>query len=104
MRTTLTINDSEYAFAQSLAQARAIKLGDAIAEILRTGRETIQSASGLKMRRLKGGGGLMVIDTPPAARKVSVQEVADMIARSEQEEDDRSIAFATTGKFPDWPS
>ena len=46
----------------------------------------------------------MVIDTPPGARKVSVQEVADMIARSEQEEDDRSIAFATTGKFPDWPS
>ena len=51
MRTTLTINDSEYAFAQSLAQARAIKLGDAIAEILRIGRETIQSQPGLKMRR-----------------------------------------------------
>ncbi len=104
MRTTLTIDDSEYAFAQALAQARAIRLGDAIAEILRVGRETIQSTPALKMRRLKGGGGLMVIDTPAGSGKVSAQEVADMIARSEQEEDDRSIAFATTGKFPDWPS
>ena len=61
MRTTLTIDDSEYEFALALAQARAIKLGDAIAEILRTGRETIQAMPGLKMRRLKGGGGLMLV-------------------------------------------
>lgn len=100
MRTTLTIDDEEYSFARSLAQARAIKLGDAFAEILRMGRERIQSTPELKMRRLPGGGGLMVIETPPGARKVSVQEVADMIARSEQDEDDRSIAFAITGKFP----
>lgn len=107
MRTTLTLDDEEFSYAQAYAQARAMKLGDAVSEIIRKVRKTSSSApqrddsrTGMRHVPVAGTDGLWVFDTPLDAPKISKEEVARLIAQSEQEEDDRSIEFARTGKFP----
>ena len=45
MRTTLTLDDEEFSYAQAYAQARAMKLGDAVSEIIRKMRKTTSLAS-----------------------------------------------------------
>lgn len=107
MRTTLTLDDEEFSYVQAYAQARAMKLGDAVSEIIRKVRKTtalpLQAPNarvGLRHIPMAGSDGLWVFDTPPDAPKISKEEVARLIAQSEQEEDDRSIEFARTGKFP----
>ena len=107
MRTTLTLDDEEFSYAQAYAQARAMKLGDAVSEIIRKMRKTTSltpqlanSRTGMRHIPMAASDGLWVFDTPSDAPKISKEEVARLISQSEQEEDDRSIEFARTGKFP----
>lgn len=107
MRTTLNLEDEEFSYAQAYAQARAMKLGDAVSEIIRKMRKSANARPhpakaklGMRHIAIEGTDGLWVFDTPSDAPKISAEEVARLIAQSEQEEDDRSIEFARTGKFP----
>jgi hypothetical protein len=49
MRTTLTLEDEAFATAQAYAKSRAIKLGQAISELIVRG-----SSGGVPMRQLNG--------------------------------------------------
>jgi hypothetical protein len=109
MRTTLTIDDAAFSFFKAYANARALKMGEAVSEIafkmqdmLRLAPSDIgQSPPGMKHIPIRGSSGLWVFDVPPGTPKMTAEEVAALIAKSEQDEDDRSIEFARTGKFPD---
>lgn len=113
MRTTLTIDDAAFSFFKTYAQARALKIGEAVSEIALKMQETLRASSstadnptlnpahGMKHIPIKGSSGLWVFDVPPGTPKITKEEVAALIAKSEQDEDDRAIEFARTGKFPE---
>ena len=109
MRTTLTIDDAAFSFFKTYAQARALKIGEAVSEIALKMQETLRASAnaaekptlGMKHIPIKGSSGLWVFDLPPGTPKMTKEQVAALIAKSEQDEDDRSIEFARTGKFPE---
>lgn len=103
MRTTLKLEDEAFEFAQAYANARAMKLGDAVSELIVKAREavtgkTTKPSLGMKFVPIKGTDGLWVFDMPPGTPKLSAKEVRDLIERSEQDEDDRIIAMSQRPK------
>lgn len=75
MRTTVTLEDDAFGMAQSYAQARALKLGQAISELIRRG-----SGERLALRKK---GGVWVFDLPPDAPRVTSRQVKDMLDDSQ---------------------
>ena len=71
MRTTLTIEDDAFSKAQAYANARALKLGQAVSELIRRG-----TADKLPMRKKNGA---WVFDLPPGTPKVTAAQVKDML-------------------------
>ncbi len=71
MRTTVTLDDDAFGMAQSYAQARALKLGQAISELVRRG-----SGERLPVRKKAG---VWVFDLPADAPKVTARQVEDML-------------------------
>jgi hypothetical protein len=71
MRTTFTLDDDAAALAQNFAQANALRLGQAVSELIRR-------ASAPPMK-LKKKGDLWVIPATPGAPKVSSQQIKDII-------------------------
>ena len=71
MRTTFTLDDDAAALAQNYAKANALRLGQAVSELIRR-------ASAPPMK-LKKKGGLWVIQATPGAPKVAAQQIKDMI-------------------------
>ncbi len=71
MRTTFTLDDDAAALAQNFAQANAMRLGQAVSELIRR-------ASAPPMK-LKKKGDLWVIAATPGAPKVSAQQIKDII-------------------------
>lgn len=71
MRTTLTIEDDAFSKAQAYADARALKLGQAVSELIRRG-----TADKLPMRQKNGA---WVFDLPPETPKVTARQVKDLI-------------------------
>lgn len=71
MRTTITLEDDAFATAQAYAQARALKLGQAISDLIRRG-----SAERLPLRQ---EGGVWVFDLPPGTPGVTAQQVKGML-------------------------
>ncbi len=71
MRTTLTLESDAFAVAQTYAQARSLKLGQAVSELIRLG-----SAERLPMRKR---GGVWVFELPADTPKVSAARVKDML-------------------------
>jgi hypothetical protein len=71
MRTTFTLDDDAAALARNYANARSLRLGKAVSELIRR-------ASAPPMK-LKKKGQLWVIPAKPGAPKVSAREVKDMI-------------------------
>jgi len=74
MRTTLNLEDSAFATAQAYARARAIKLGQAVSELIRRG-----SSGNVAMKQVNG---LWVFDLPPDAPKVTAQQVKQLLDES----------------------
>jgi hypothetical protein len=74
VRTTITIEDDAFAAAQAYAQARALKLGQAISDLIRRG-----SAERLPVKRT---GGVWVFDLPQDTPKVTSRQVKDMLEES----------------------
>ena len=71
MRTTLTLDTDAFATAQACARARAVKLGQAVSELIRLG-----SAERLAVRQQDG---VWVFDRPADAPKVSAARVKELL-------------------------
>ena len=74
MRTTLTLEDDAFSTAQAYARARAIKLGQAISELIRRG-----SAGKVPMKQMNG---VWVFDLPPNTPTVTAEQVKQMLDES----------------------
>jgi hypothetical protein len=74
MRTTITLEDDAFATAQAYARSRALKLGQAVSELIRRG-----SAQRLPIKRV---GGVWVFDLPPDTPAVTAQQVRAMLDES----------------------
>ena len=72
MRTTLTLEDDAFATAQAYAKARAIKLGQAVSELIRR--------SSTEKIPFKQTGGVWAFDLPldtPKATQVQVRQLLE---------------------------
>jgi hypothetical protein len=71
MRTTLTLEDDAFAAAQAYAQARALKLGQAVSELIRRGSS--------QRLPLVQKGGVWVFDLPDSAPLVTAEQVKNLL-------------------------
>jgi uncharacterized protein YggE len=71
MRTTLNIEDDAFQKAQAYADARALKLGQAVSELIRRG-----TADKLPMKRKNGA---WVFELPAGSPKVTARQVKDLM-------------------------
>jgi hypothetical protein len=71
MRTTLTIEDDAFSKAQAYANARALKLGQAVSELIRRG-----TADKLPMKQKNGA---WIFELPPDTPRVTAKQVKDMM-------------------------
>ena len=71
MRTTLTLEDDAFATAQAYAKARAIKLGQAVSELIRR--------SSVEKMTFKQTGGVWVFDLPADTPKASATQVKELL-------------------------
>ena len=74
VRTTITIEDDAFAVANAYAKARALKLGQAVSELIRRG-----SAEKLP---LKQEDGVWVFDLPPDTPRVTARQVQQLLDES----------------------
>lgn len=74
MRTTITLEDDAFATARAYAQARALKLGQAVSELIRRGST--------ERLPLKQKDGVWVFDLPPDTPRVTAQRVQQMLDES----------------------
>ncbi len=102
MRTTLNLEDGAFEFAQTYANARAMKLGDAVSELIVKARDAVtgktKASLGMKFVPVDGTDGLWVFDLPAGTPKMTAEEVRDLIEKSEQDEDDRIMAMSQRPK------
>ena len=71
MRTTLTLESDAFMTAQSYAQARSLKLGQAVSELIRL-------ASGERLP-LKQHDGVWVFDLPASTPKITAARVKQLL-------------------------
>jgi hypothetical protein len=74
MRTTLTLEDDAFATASAYARARALKLGQAVSELIRRG-----SAEKLPLKQVDG---IWVIDLPADAAPLTARRVQQLLDES----------------------
>ena len=74
MCTTIKLKDDAFATAQAYAQARAIKLGQAVSELILRG-----NAPKVAMKQVNG---IWVFDLPADTPKVSAQKVKQLLDES----------------------
>ena len=72
MRTTLTLDDDAFATARTYAQARAIKLGQAVSELVKRG-------AAVEAPALRQVVGIWVFDLPEAAPPVTAEQVRRLL-------------------------
>ena len=70
MRTTITLEDDAFAAATAYARARALKLGQAVSELIRRG-----SADRVPLKQVNG---VWVFDLPADAPPLTARQVARM--------------------------
>ena len=71
MRTTISIDDKAFEAATAYARARALKLGQAVSELILRG-----SAGKLPIKQVKG---VWVFDLPADTPRVSMQQVQKLL-------------------------
>ena len=74
MRTTITLEDDAFLTATAYARARALKLGQAVSELIRRG-----SAEKMPLKQVDG---VWVIDLPADAAPLSARQVQQMLDES----------------------
>ena len=78
MRTTITIEDDAFAAAKAYASAKAIKLGDAISELIRRGSGKAVPAGPALIKK----DGVWLFDLPAGAPRVTAAQVRDLMDES----------------------
>lgn len=73
MRTTLNLQPNAFELAATYANARALKLGDAVSELIL--RNQVPAASG----QLKKVGEVWVMDLPKGQANISAAQVKNML-------------------------
>ncbi|HOB65580.1 hypothetical protein [Ottowia sp.] len=71
MRTTITLESDAFAAAQAYAQARALKLGQAVSELIRQSTE--------QRLALVQKNGIWVYDLPPDTPRVTAAQVKALL-------------------------
>ena len=71
MRTTLTIDDEAFSKAQAYAQARDLKLGQAVSELIRLGAH--------EKLPMKCKNGVWVFELPPDVPKIPARRVKELV-------------------------
>jgi hypothetical protein len=94
MRTTLTLEPDAFEAAQAYAKARALRIGQAVSEMIRLAQAQSKVAAAVQLKPMPGAPGLWSLDLPVISERVSAEQVASVMAQSDQEEDVVSIAFA----------
>ena len=82
MRTTLNIAPPAFELAQAYAQARAIKLGDAISELVLRGAGHFSADASAKVQvkpAIKKSGGTWVMQLPKATPTMSAAQVKQLL-------------------------
>lgn len=74
VRTTINLEDDAYASAEAYARARALKLGQAVSELIRLG-----SANRLQFKQV---GGVWVFDLPPETPALTATQVQALLDAS----------------------
>ena len=74
MRTTISIKNEAFVAAKAYAQARALKLGQAVSELILRG-----SAEKLPIKQVKG---VWVFDLPPGTPRVTAKQVRQLLDES----------------------
>ncbi len=74
MRTTINIENEAFAAAQAYATARALKLGQAVSELILRG-----SAEKLPLKQVNG---VWVFDLPPDTPRVTARQVQQLLDES----------------------
>ena len=74
VRTTINIEDDAFAAARAYARARALKLGQAVSELIIRG-----SVEKLPIKQEKG---IWVFDLPPDTPRVTARQVQQMLDES----------------------
>ena len=74
MRTTISIENEAFAAAKAYAQARALKLGQAVSELILRG-----SAEKLPIKQENG---VWVFDLPPGTPRVTAKQVRQLLDES----------------------
>jgi hypothetical protein len=74
MRTTISIEDEAFAAAKAYARARALKLGQAVSELILRG-----SAEKLPVKQVNG---VWVFDLPHGTPRVTAKQVQQMLDES----------------------
>ena len=71
MRTAITLEDDAFAVAQAYAQARSLRLGQAVSELIRRA-----STGPLPMKEKDG---VWVLDLPADTPRVSLRQVKELL-------------------------
>jgi hypothetical protein len=71
MRTTINLEDDAFAMAHAYARARALKLGEAVSELIRRG--------GTEKLRMKQVDGVWVVDLPADAAPLTARKVQQLL-------------------------
>ncbi len=74
MRTTITLEDDAFAAANAFARARALKLGQAVSELIRLGSR--------QRFGFKQSDGVWMFDLPDDAPKVTARQVQQLLDES----------------------
>jgi hypothetical protein len=74
MRTTITLENDAFAVAQAYAQARALKLGQAVSELIRRGQG--------ERLAIRQQGGVWVFDLPVKTPRISAARVKELLEDS----------------------
>lgn len=74
MQTTINIENEAFAAAQAYAKARALKLGQAVSELILRG-----SAEKLPLKQVNG---VWVFDLPPDTPRVTARQVQQLLDES----------------------
>jgi predicted DNA-binding ribbon-helix-helix protein len=75
MRTTITLENDAFAVAQAYAQARALKLGQAVSELIRRGHG--------ERLAIRQQGSVWVFDLPVKVPRVSAARVKELLDETE---------------------
>jgi hypothetical protein len=81
MRTTVTLADDVYEMARELAHKKRISLGEALTELVRQGTEPRAPL------RIVNDPIFPHFELPPGARKITTEELLELEAAAEEEED-----------------